>query len=241
MSIRCAGSSMVVTVIRQLIPHGCSWRLWRCFCCFHPRYQPRSAEEEETYSLSVTLSSASAPSRAIRSALAAASPARARSRPVKPSGCTLWRTSTPSMHSAAGAGLRGHRHLVSGSHGRRQGRIGQLRAGAAADGQFQLLPWQSIQIRRYPVLRHIIRSRLPGPTCAWDFGDGARLRRRVPSHPSLPGRRDYPVQLSITTVDGQTNWTLQTLQVRTHDVAVARFMCRGPPAQARHRNSRRHR
>lgn len=57
---------------------------------------------------------------------------------------------------------------------------------------------------------------------AWDFGDGATGTGCCPIH-RYAADGDYTVQLTVTTFDGRTASTSQTLQVRTHDVAITKF------------------
>jgi PKD repeat protein len=57
---------------------------------------------------------------------------------------------------------------------------------------------------------------------AWDFGDGATGTGPSPTH-QYAADGDYTVQLTVTTFDGRTASTSQTLQVRTHDVAITKF------------------
>ena len=59
----------------------------------------------------------------------------------------------------------------------------------------------------------------------WDFGDGGRT-----TNPGCcPTRRyaadgTYKVKLTVTTTDGRTASTSQTVQVKTHDVAIAKVL-----------------
>ncbi len=55
----------------------------------------------------------------------------------------------------------------------------------------------------------------------WDIGDGATAFGCCPSH-RYASDGDYTVQLAIVTFDGRTASTSQTVQVRTHDVAITR-------------------
>jgi PKD domain len=57
----------------------------------------------------------------------------------------------------------------------------------------------------------------------WDFGDGAAAGGCCPTH-KYNSDGDYTVQLAITTTDGRTASTSQTIQVRTHDVTIAKFL-----------------
>jgi PKD domain len=58
----------------------------------------------------------------------------------------------------------------------------------------------------------------------WDFGDGATASNVgcCPSHKYLADG-DYKVKLTVTTTDGRSASTTQTIQVRTHDVAIAKL------------------
>jgi hypothetical protein len=58
----------------------------------------------------------------------------------------------------------------------------------------------------------------------WDFGDGAATTTPnccVTHQYASDG--DYTVQLAVTTFDGRTGSTSQTVLVRTHDVAITKF------------------
>jgi PKD domain len=58
---------------------------------------------------------------------------------------------------------------------------------------------------------------------AWTFGDGTTGTGGNPSHRyAVDG--DYTVQLTATTVDGRVAVAAQTMHVRTHDVAITRFL-----------------
>jgi hypothetical protein len=67
---------------------------------------------------------------------------------------------------------------------------------------------------------------------AWAFGDGVTAEGCCPTH-QYARDGDYTVELTVTTPDGRTASTSQVVQVRTHDVAIARI---GVPrsAQAGH-------
>ena len=54
---------------------------------------------------------------------------------------------------------------------------------------------------------------------AWTFGDGATSDLFNPTH-QFAADGDYVVGLDVTTFDGRTGSTQQTISVRTHDVAV---------------------
>jgi PKD repeat protein len=60
-------------------------------------------------------------------------------------------------------------------------------------------------------------------TCAWDFGDGSSATDCYPTHTFVVDG-DYTVQLTVTTFDGRTALTTQTVQVRTHDIGITRFV-----------------
>jgi PKD repeat protein len=60
-------------------------------------------------------------------------------------------------------------------------------------------------------------------TVLWDFGDGSTSNEMNPIH-QYAADGDYTVQLTVTGPDGQSATTSQLLQVKTIDVAVARFM-----------------
>lgn len=61
-------------------------------------------------------------------------------------------------------------------------------------------------------------------SAAWEFGDGGSATDPgcCPSHRYLADG-DYTVRLTVTTVDGRTGTTTHVVQVRTHDVAVAKM------------------
>jgi PKD repeat protein len=56
----------------------------------------------------------------------------------------------------------------------------------------------------------------------WDFGDGATATGCCPTH-HYAADGDYTVQLAVTTPDGRSASTVQTIGVRTHDVAIVRI------------------
>jgi PKD repeat protein len=56
----------------------------------------------------------------------------------------------------------------------------------------------------------------------WTFGDGATGTGCCPTH-QYAADGDYTVQLTVTTLDGRTASTSQTVLVRTHDVAITKF------------------
>jgi PKD domain len=56
----------------------------------------------------------------------------------------------------------------------------------------------------------------------WDFGDGATSTDEQPSH-QYAADGDYTVHLTVTTPDGRSDTTSQVVQVRTHDLAIARL------------------
>ena len=55
----------------------------------------------------------------------------------------------------------------------------------------------------------------------WDFGDGATSTGGCAAH-EYSADGDYTVQHGVTTVDGRSASTSQVVQVRTHDVAIAK-------------------
>jgi hypothetical protein len=67
-------------------------------------------------------------------------------------------------------------------------------------------------------------------TKVWDFGDGTTETNpeQFPTH-RFATDGNYTVQLTVTTTDGRTASTSQVIPVRTHDVAIARFL---PPTSA---------
>ncbi|MGE5225121.1 MAG: PKD domain-containing protein [Omnitrophica WOR_2 bacterium] len=58
---------------------------------------------------------------------------------------------------------------------------------------------------------------------AWDFGDGATSTDWNPVH-RYTADGDYTVQLTVTTEDGRSATNSRVIQVRTHDVAITRFV-----------------
>lgn len=58
---------------------------------------------------------------------------------------------------------------------------------------------------------------------AWTFGDGATAAGCCPTH-RYGADDDYPAKLAITTTDGRTASAIQTVHVKTHDVAIAKLM-----------------
>jgi len=56
----------------------------------------------------------------------------------------------------------------------------------------------------------------------WTFGDGATGTGCCPTH-QYAADGSYTVQLTVTTFDGRTASTPQTVLVRTHDVAITKF------------------
>jgi PKD domain len=62
-------------------------------------------------------------------------------------------------------------------------------------------------------------------TKVWDFGDGTTETNpgQFPTH-RFAADGDYAVQLTVTTTDGRTASTSQVMLVRTHDVAISRFL-----------------
>ena len=57
---------------------------------------------------------------------------------------------------------------------------------------------------------------------AWDFGDGATATGCCPAH-RYGADRDYTVKLTVQTPDGRSASTTRVVQVRTHDVAIAKL------------------
>jgi len=60
-------------------------------------------------------------------------------------------------------------------------------------------------------------------TSAWDFGDGTASSDGYPTH-RYTADGDYLVKLTVTTSDGRTASTEQTVSVRTHDVAITKLV-----------------
>jgi PKD repeat protein len=61
-------------------------------------------------------------------------------------------------------------------------------------------------------------------TCAWNLGDGTVIDScDYYVYHQYAGDGDYLVTLTVTTVDGRTASTMQTVMVRTHDVAIVTF------------------
>jgi PKD repeat protein len=56
----------------------------------------------------------------------------------------------------------------------------------------------------------------------WELGDGTSFSGCCPTH-RYTTDGDYQVRLTVATSDGRTATTEQTVQVRTHDVSIARF------------------
>ncbi len=57
---------------------------------------------------------------------------------------------------------------------------------------------------------------------AWAFGDGTTAEGCCPTH-RYANDGDYTVTLAVTTPDGRTASTSQTVHVKTHDVAITKF------------------
>jgi PKD repeat protein len=57
----------------------------------------------------------------------------------------------------------------------------------------------------------------------WDFGDGTSATGCCPVH-RYAADGDYTVQLTVTTYDGRQGSVSKTVSVRTHDVAITRFL-----------------
>jgi PKD domain-containing protein len=55
----------------------------------------------------------------------------------------------------------------------------------------------------------------------WNFGDGTSANGSFATH-KFPADGDYQVTETVTTPDGRTASTTQTVQVRTHDVAITK-------------------
>ena len=56
----------------------------------------------------------------------------------------------------------------------------------------------------------------------WEFGGGATGTGCCPTH-QFAADGDYPVHLTVITIDGRTASTTQTVSVRTHDVAITKL------------------
>jgi len=78
----------------------------------------------------------------------------------------------------------------------------------------------------FDVVQFIDQSYDPGgvgiSARAWQFGDGATGSDCCPTH-RYAADGSYTTQLTVTTLDGRTASTSQTVLVRTHDVAITRF------------------
>ena len=78
----------------------------------------------------------------------------------------------------------------------------------------------------FDVVQFIDQSYDPGgvgiSARAWQFGDGATGSDCCPTH-RYAADGSYTTQLTVTTPDGRTASTSQTVLVRTHDVAITRF------------------
>lgn len=59
-------------------------------------------------------------------------------------------------------------------------------------------------------------------TYTWNFGDGSTASGSSPTH-KYAADGDYQVTHSVTTIDGRTGSVTQTVQVRTHDVAITKI------------------
>lgn len=59
-------------------------------------------------------------------------------------------------------------------------------------------------------------------TCQWQFGDKKSATGCAVTH-TYAKDGNYQVQLTVTTVDGRTATTVQTVAVATHDVAITKF------------------
>lgn len=56
----------------------------------------------------------------------------------------------------------------------------------------------------------------------WDLGDGTTATGCCPAH-RYSADGNYVVELTVTTLDGRTASTTQTVVIKTHDVAITRF------------------
>jgi hypothetical protein len=60
---------------------------------------------------------------------------------------------------------------------------------------------------------------------SWDFGDGTAMTTNTnPVSHQYAKDGDYTVKLTVTTVDGRTASTSQIVHVKTHDVAITKFI-----------------
>jgi len=59
-------------------------------------------------------------------------------------------------------------------------------------------------------------------THTWNFGDGTSASSPSPTH-KYATDGDYEVTHTVTTIDGRTASIIQTVQVRTHDVAITKI------------------
>ncbi|WP_203736934.1 PKD domain-containing protein [Actinoplanes italicus] len=57
---------------------------------------------------------------------------------------------------------------------------------------------------------------------AWDFGNGTTSTEANPVH-RLPADGDYPVKLTVRTVDGRSATESKVVPVRTHDVGIVKL------------------
>ena len=64
----------------------------------------------------------------------------------------------------------------------------------------------------------------PAPIASrlWGFGDGATATDCCPTH-RYAADGDYEAELAITTSDGRSAKSVQTIAVRTHDVSIAKL------------------
>jgi PKD repeat protein len=58
---------------------------------------------------------------------------------------------------------------------------------------------------------------------SWDFGDGTTATDSSPTH-KYAREGDYTVQLTITTEDGRTASATKVISVKTHDIAITKFV-----------------
>jgi PKD repeat protein len=60
---------------------------------------------------------------------------------------------------------------------------------------------------------------------SWDFGDGTTTTTdEIPVLHQYAKDGDYTVELTVTTLDSRTDSTSQVVHVRTHDVAITKFL-----------------
>lgn len=61
------------------------------------------------------------------------------------------------------------------------------------------------------------------PMMTWGFGDGSTASGEYTSH-NYSSDGDYAVQHGIVTIDGRTDTITKTISIRTHDVAITKFL-----------------